>query len=179
MIDKGSTYTAVNPVGVAEGGGRYYRKVFQCTAFIKYRVARMDESSKVGQETVNTVIIHGLIFCPSFFLSWRSEDLILRGADQYLGTGGSAGISARLPALLFGGWCLVSVSTGNSSVPFYIAMSLLLSEQMPFSLSMPFYVLNSGGNMVISGVVINILAMAITIFLFYKADNCGTSECKL
>lgn len=112
---------------------------------------------------MNTVIIDGLSFALPLFImaiggiySEKSgvTNLALEGLQGF-----GAFTGALAAVLIAGGFA------GNSAVPFYIAMLFAVIGGMLFSLIHALLCIRFRANMVISGVVINILAMALTSFL--------------
>lgn len=118
---------------------------------------------------MNTVIIDGLSFALPLFImaiggiySEKSgvTNLALEGLQ------GFGAFSGALAAVL-----VADRFAGNSSAPFYIAMLFAVIGGMLFSLIHALLCIRFRANMVISGVVINILAMAMTSFLTKQINS--------
>ena len=112
---------------------------------------------------MNTVIIDGLSFALPLFIMAIGGIYSEKSGVTNLALEGLQGFGAftgALAALLVGG-----NFAGNSSIPFYIAMLFSVIGGMLFSLIHALLCIRFRANMVISGVVINILAMAMTSFL--------------
>ena len=118
---------------------------------------------------MNTVIIDGLSFALPLFImaiggiySEKSgvTNLALEGLQEF------GAFTGALAAVLVAGQF-----AGNSSVPFYIAMLFAVIGGTLFSLIHALLCIKFRANMVISGVVINILAMAMTSFLTKQINS--------
>lgn len=112
---------------------------------------------------MDTIIIDGLSFALPLFImaiggiySEKSgiTNLALEGLQ------GAGAFTGALVAVLVGGYF-----AGSSSVPFYLAMLFAVIGGALFSVIHAQLCINFKANQVISGVVINILAMSITSFL--------------
>lgn len=112
---------------------------------------------------MNTVIIDGLSFALPLFIMAIGGIYSEKSGVTNLALEGLQGFGAFTGALAA---VLVAGNfAGNSSVPFYIAMLFAVVGGMVFSLIHALLCIRFRANMVISGVVINILAMALTSFL--------------
>ena len=112
---------------------------------------------------MNTVIIDGLSFALPLFIMAIGGIYSEKSGVTNLALEGLQGFGAFTGAL-----AVVLVAdrfAGNSSVPFYIAMLFAVIGGTLFSLIHALLCIKFRANMVISGVVINILAMAMTSFL--------------
>ena len=119
---------------------------------------------------MNTVIIDGLSFALPLFIMAIGGIYSEKSGVTNLALEGLQGFGAftcALAAVLVAG-----NFAGNSSIPFYIAMLFAVIGGMLFSLIHALLCIRFRANMVISGVVINILAMALTSFLT-KQINAG------
>lgn len=112
---------------------------------------------------MNTVIIDGLSFALPLFIMAIGGIYSEKSGVTNLALEGLQGFGAFTGALAA---VLVAGNfAGNSSIPFYIAMLFSVIGGMLFSLIHALLCIRFRANMVISGVVINILAMAMTSFL--------------
>ena len=112
---------------------------------------------------MNTVIIDGLSFALPLFIMALGGIYSEKSGVTNLALEGLQGFGAFTGALAA---VLVAGNfAGNSSVPFYIAMLFAVVGGTVFSLIHALLCIRFRANMVISGVVINILAMALTSFL--------------
>ena len=112
---------------------------------------------------MNTVIIDGLSFAFPLFIMAIGGIYSEKSGVTNLALEGLQGFGAFTGALAA---VLVAGNfAGNSSIPFYIAMLFSVIGGMLFSLIHALLCIRFRANMVISGVVINILAMAMTSFL--------------
>ncbi|HJA30952.1 MAG TPA: ABC transporter permease [Candidatus Eisenbergiella pullicola] len=119
---------------------------------------------------MNTVIIDGLSFALPLFIMAIGGIYSEKSGVTNLALEGLQGFGAFTGALAA---VLVAGNfAGNSSIPFYIAMLFAVVGGMLFSLIHALLCIRFRANMVISGVVINILAMALTSFLT-KQINAG------
>ncbi len=119
---------------------------------------------------MNTVIIDGLSFALPLFIMAIGGIYSEKSGVTNLALEGLQGFGAFTGALAA---VLVAGNfAGNSSIPFYIAMLFAVIGGMLFSLIHALLCIRFRANMVISGVVINILAMALTSFLT-KQINAG------
>jgi len=118
---------------------------------------------------VNTVIIDGLSFALPLFIMAIGGIYSEKSGVTNLALEGLQGFGAftgALAAVLVAGQF-----AGNSSVPFYIAMLFAVIGGTLFSLIHALLCIKFRANMVISGVVINILAMAMTSFLTKQINS--------
>ena len=118
---------------------------------------------------MNTVIIDGLSFAlPLFIMAIGGIYSVKRGVTNLAleGLQGFGAFTGALAAVLVAGQF-----AGNSSVPFYIAMLFAVIGGTLFSLIHALLCIKFRANMVISGVVINILAMAMTSFLTKQINS--------
>ena len=112
---------------------------------------------------MNTVIIDGLSFALPLFIMAIGGIYSEKSGITNLAIEGLQGFGAFTGALAA---VLVAGSfSGNSVMPFYIAMLFAVIGGTLFSLIHALLCIRFKANMVISGVVINILAMAMTSFL--------------
>lgn len=112
---------------------------------------------------MNTVIIDGLSFALPLFIMAIGGIYSEKSGITNLAIEGLQGFGAftgALAAVLVAGYF-----AGTSSVPFYIAMVFAVIGGTVFSLIHALLCIRFKANQVISGVVINILAMALTSFL--------------
>ena len=112
---------------------------------------------------MNTVIIDGLSFALPLFIMAIGGIYSEKSGITNLAIEGLQGFGAftgALAAILVADWF-----AGNSAMPFYIAMLFAVIGGTLFSLIHALLCIRFKANMVISGVVINILAMALTSFL--------------
>lgn len=112
---------------------------------------------------MNTVIIDGLSFALPLFIMAIGGIYSEKSGITNLAIEGLQGFGAftgALAAVLIAG-----NFAGNSVIPFYVAMVFAVIGGMLFSLIHALLCIRFRANMVISGVVINILAMALTSFL--------------
>ena len=118
---------------------------------------------------MNTVIIDGLSFALPLFIMAIGGIYSEKSGVTNLALEGLQGFGAftgALAAVLVAGQF-----AGNSSVPFYIAMLFAVIGVTLFSLIHALLCIKFRANMVISGVVINILAMAMTSFLTKQINS--------
>lgn len=118
---------------------------------------------------MNTVIIDGLSFALPLFIMAIGGIYSEKSGVTNLALEGLQGFGAftgALAAVLVAGQF-----AGNSSVPFYIAMLFAVIGGTLFSLIHALLCIKFRANMVISGVVINILAMAMTSFLTKQINS--------
>lgn len=112
---------------------------------------------------MNTVIIDGLSFALPLFIMAIGGIYSEKSGITNIAIEGLQGFGAFTGALAA---VLVAGSfSGNSVMPFYIAMLFAVIGGTLFSLIHALLCIRFKANMVISGVVINILAMAMTSFL--------------
>lgn len=112
---------------------------------------------------MNTIIIDGLSFALPLFIMAIGGIYSEKSGITNLAIEGLQGFGAFTGALAA---VLVAGNfAGNSAVPFYIAMIFAVIGGMLFSLIHALLCIRFRADMVISGVVINILAMALTSFL--------------
>lgn len=112
---------------------------------------------------MNTIIIDGLSFALPLFIMAIGGIYCERSGITNLALEGLQGFGAFI-----GSFAAVFVAqnlAGNSPIPFYVAMLFAMVGGMLFSLIHALLCIKFKANMVISGVVINILAMALTEFL--------------
>lgn len=112
---------------------------------------------------MNTVIIDGLSFALPLFIMAIGGIYSEKSGVTNLAIEGLQGFGAFTGALV--AVLIAGNFAGNSSIPFYIAMVFAVLGGMLFSLIHALLCIRFRANMVISGVVINILAMALTSFL--------------
>lgn len=112
---------------------------------------------------MNTVIIDGLSFALPLFIMAVGGIYSEKSGVTNLAIEGLQGFGAFTGALV--AVLIAGNFAGNSSIPFYIAMVFSVIGGMLFSLIHALLCIRFRANMVISGVVINILAMALTSFL--------------
>lgn len=118
---------------------------------------------------MNTVIIDGLSFALPLFIMAIGGIYSEKSGVTNLALEGLQGFGAftgALAAVLVAGQF-----AGNSNVPFYIAMLFAVIGGTLFSLIHALLCIKFRANMVISGVVINILAMAMTSFLTKQINS--------
>lgn len=111
---------------------------------------------------MNTVIIDGLSFALPLFIMAIGGIYSEKSGITNLAIEGLQGFGAFTGALV--AVLVADKFAGNSAVPFYIAMLFAVIGGMLFSLIHALLCIRFKANMVISGVVINILAMALTSF---------------
>lgn len=112
---------------------------------------------------MNTIIIDGLSFALPLFIMAIGGIYCERSGITNLAIEGLQGFGAFCGAL-----CAVTFAgyfAGNSPVPFYLAMLFAFIGGMLFALLHALLCIRFKANQVISGVVINILAMALTEFM--------------
>ncbi len=112
---------------------------------------------------MNTVIIDGLSFALPLFIMAIGGIYCEKSGVTMLAVEGLQGFGAFVGAL-----AAVTVAgnfSGNSSIPFYIAMVFAVIGGGVFALIHALLCLKFKANQVISGVVVNILAMALTAYL--------------
>ncbi len=112
---------------------------------------------------MNTIIIDGLSFALPLFIMAIGGIYCERSGITNLAIEGLQGFGAFCGALF--AVCIAQYFAGNSPVPFYLAMLFAFLGGMLFSLLHAMLCIKFKANQVISGVVINILAMALTEFL--------------
>lgn len=118
---------------------------------------------------MNTVIIDGLSFALPLFIMAIGGIYSEKSGITNLAIEGLQGFGAFTGALV--AVLVADKFAGNSAVPFYIAMLFAVIGGMLFSLIHALLCIRFKANMVISGVVINILGDGINL-LFDKADQC-------
>lgn len=112
---------------------------------------------------MDTIIIDGLSFALPLFIMAIGGIYCEKSGVTNLALEGLQGFGAFTGALAA---VLISGSfAGNSTIPFYAAMIFAVIGGMAFSLIHALLCIRFRANQVISGVVINILAMALTSFL--------------
>lgn len=112
---------------------------------------------------MNTVIIDGLSFALPLFIMAVGGIYSEKSGVTNLAIEGLQGFGAFTGALV--AVLIAGNFAGNSSIPFYIAMVFSVIGGMLFSLIHALLCIRFRANMVISGVVLNILAVALTSFL--------------
>lgn len=112
---------------------------------------------------MNVVIIDGLSFALPLFIMAIGGIYSEKSGITNLAIEGLQGFGAFTGALV--AVLIAGNFAGNSSIPFYVAMVFAVIGGMLFSLIHALLCIRFRANMVISGVVINILAMALTSFL--------------
>lgn len=118
---------------------------------------------------MNTVIIDGLSFALPLFIMAIGGIYSEKSGVTNLALEGLQGFGAFTGALA--AVLVADRFAGNSSVPFYIAMLFAVIGGTLFSLIHALLCIKFRANMVISGVVINILAMAMTSFLTKQINS--------
>ena len=118
---------------------------------------------------MNTVIIDGLSFALPLFIMAIGGIYSEKSGVTNLALEGLQGFGAFTGALA--AVLVADRFAGNSSVPFYIAMLFAVIGGALFSLIHALLCIKFRANMVISGVVINILAMAMTSFLTKQINS--------
>ena len=116
-----------------------------------------------GGTQMNTIIIDGLSFALPLFIMAIGGIYCERSGITNLAIEGLQGFGAFTGALF--AFCIAGNFPGNSPIPFYLAMVFAFLGGMLFSLIHALLCIKFKANQVISGVVINILAMALTEFL--------------
>lgn len=112
---------------------------------------------------MNTIIIDGLAFALPLFIMAIGGIYCERSGITNLAVEGMQGFGAFVGALV-----AVSIAgsfAGNSPIPFYIAMVFAMIGGMAFALIHALLCIRFKANQVISGVVMNILAMGLTTYL--------------
>lgn len=112
---------------------------------------------------MNTIIIDGLSFALPLFIMAIGGIYSERSGITNLALEGLQGFGAFIGS--FAAVFIAQFLAGNSAVPFYIAILFAMIGGTVFSLFHALLCIKFKANMVISGVVINILAMALTEFL--------------
>ena len=112
---------------------------------------------------MNTIIIDGLSFALPLFIMAIGGIYCERSGITNLAIEGLQGFGAFCGALF--AVCIAQYFAGNSPIPIYLAMLFAFLGGMLFSLLHAMLCIKFKANQVISGVVINILAMALTEFL--------------
>ncbi|MBD5501673.1 MAG: ABC transporter permease [Lachnospiraceae bacterium] len=112
---------------------------------------------------MNTIIIDGLSFALPLFIMAIGGIYCERSGITNLAIEGLQGFGAFCGALF--AVCIADKFAGNSPVPFYLAMVFAFLGGMLFSLLHALLCIKFKANQVISGVVLNILAMALTEFM--------------
>lgn len=112
---------------------------------------------------MNTIIIDGLSFALPLFIMAIGGIYCERSGITNLALEGLQGFGAFVGS--FAAVLVAQNLAGNSPIPFYVAMLFAMVGGMLFSLIHALLCIKFKANMVISGVVINILAMALTEFL--------------
>lgn len=118
---------------------------------------------------MNTVIIDGLSFALPLFIMAIGGIYSEKSGVTNLALEGLQGFGAFTGALA--AVLVADQFAGNSSIPFYIAMLFAVIGGTLFSLIHALLCIKFRANMVISGVVINILAMAMTSFLTKQINS--------
>lgn len=118
---------------------------------------------------MNTVIIDGLSFALPLFIMAIGGIYSEKSGITNLALEGLQGFGAFTGALV--AVLIAGNFAGNSAVPFYVAMLFAVIGGMLFSLIHALLCIRFRANMVISGVVINILAMALTSFLTKQINS--------
>ena len=117
---------------------------------------------------MNTIIIDGLSFALPLFIMAIGGIYCERSGVTNLALEGLQGFGAFCGALF--AVCIAPYFAGDSPVPFYMAMVFAFLGGMLFSLLHAMLCIRFKANQVISGVVINILAMSLTEFLTKKIN---------
>ena len=127
---------------------------------------------------MNTVIIDGLSFTLPLFIMAIGGIYSERSGITNLALEGLQGFGAFIGALMAG--LLASHFSANSQVPYYMAMLFAIIGGMAYASIHALLCIKFKANQVISGVVINILAMALTTFLTKQINKgvFGTSSDK-
>lgn len=112
---------------------------------------------------MNTIIIDGLSFALPLFIMAIGGIYCERSGVTNLAIEGLQGFGAFCGALF--AVCIAPRFAGDSPVPFYLAMVFAFLGGMLFSLLHAMLCIRFKANQVISGVVINILAMSLTEFM--------------
>lgn len=112
---------------------------------------------------MNTVIIDGLSFTLPLFIMAIGGIYSERSGITNLALEGLQGFGAFIGALM--AVLLASHFSANSQVPYYMAMLFAIIGGMAYASIHALLCIKFKANQVISGVVINILAMALTTFL--------------
>lgn len=112
---------------------------------------------------METMIIDGLSFALPLFIMAIGGIYCEKSGITNLALEGLQGFGAFLGA--FAAILAAQTFTGSSQVPFYIALVVAMLGGMLFSLIHALLCIRFKANQVISGVVINILALALTTFL--------------
>ncbi len=112
---------------------------------------------------MNTIIIDGLSFALPLFIMAIGGIYCERSGVTNLAIEGLQGFGAFCGALF--AVCIAPFFAGDSPVPFYLAMIFAFLGGMLFSLLHAMLCIRFKANQVISGVVINILAMSLTEFM--------------
>lgn len=112
---------------------------------------------------MNTIIIDGLSFALPLFIMAIGGIYCERSGITNLAIEGLQGFGAFCGALF--AVCIAGFFPGNSPIPFYLAMIFAFLGGTLFSLLHALLCIKFKANQVISGVVINILAMSLTEFL--------------
>ena len=118
---------------------------------------------------MNTIIIDGLSFALPLFIMAIGGIYSERSGITNLALEGLQGFGAFTGALV--AVMIAGNFAGNSSIPFYLAMVFAMIGGLLFSLIHAFLCIRFKADMVISGVVINILAMALTEFLTKQINS--------
>jgi simple sugar transport system permease protein len=117
---------------------------------------------KKGTDIMNTVIIDGLSFALPLFIMAIGGIYCEKSGVTNLAIEGLQGFGAFTGA--FAAMLAAPLFAGNSPVPFYIAMLLSVVGGGCFALLHALLCLRFRANQVISGVVLNIMAMALTAY---------------
>lgn len=112
---------------------------------------------------MNTIIIDGLSFALPLFIMAIGGIYCERSGVTNLAIEGLQGFGAFCGALF--AVCIAPYFAGDSPVPFYLAMVFAFLGGTLFSLLHAMLCIRFKANQVISGVVINILAMSLTEFM--------------
>ena len=118
---------------------------------------------------MNTIIIDGLSFALPLFIMAIGGIYSERSGITNLALEGLQGFGAFTGALV--AVMVAGNFAGNSSIPFYMAMIFAMVGGLIFSMIHALLCIRFKADMVISGVVINILAMALTEFLTKQINS--------
>ena len=117
---------------------------------------------------INNTIINGMSFALPLFIMAIGGIYSERSGITNLALEGLQGMGAFFGAVV--AFALMQVLGGSSQIPFYAAMAAAMIGGALYAMLHAVLCINFKANMVISGVVVNILAMALTTFLT-KAVN--------
>lgn len=112
---------------------------------------------------VNNIIINGMSFALPLFIMAIGGIYSERSGITNLALEGLQGMGAFTGALV--AYCLIRSMGGTSQVPYYMAMLFAMIGGAVYSMLHAALCIKFKANQVISGVVVNILAMALTSFL--------------